>query len=425
MKNDFLRSLCFLAAFFSAVAAWSSSSSSSATTSRRNWLAQGAAAGASCLLASNPPANAIPKLGPEYYDMKPVTMPEKGRSFFPALTPPFRTRATYRYELGRNAWALEQLLTFANVTATIRTNVIRLQSGGLWVHSPLYPTGEFCALLDDIGGDVEHVVLPCNAFEHKGALVPFCKKYPKASVWIAPGQYSPLGSCGLTLQEPCNMGVKVDGILGSSTTDTNLPPWVDEFDYTTLYVNLPQNAGPVSETAFLHKPTSTLVAVDAVAYIPDRPVPDIFRTYFDKDIIDTDPDFWRKSVLQGVFLPLRTDKKGNYPGFEAIKERLVRAPILRGFNDARAPDEARDFISVIASWKFDRILTNHFASPILVEPRDVRNAFSYLFVDEPLSDALPPIACQDWDLLQGLNDVIADYKLGAPATFDYRKGCLQ
>ena len=36
---------------------------------------------------------------------------------------------------------------------------------------------------------------------------------------------------------------------------------------------------------------------------------------------------------------------------------------------------------------------------------------------------LPPIACQDWELLEGLNEVISKNKLGAPATFDYKKDC--
>ena len=38
-----------------------------------------------------------------------VTRPAAGRSYFPPLTPPLTNRATYRYELGRDAWALEQV----------------------------------------------------------------------------------------------------------------------------------------------------------------------------------------------------------------------------------------------------------------------------------------------------------------------------
>jgi hypothetical protein len=361
--------------------------------------------------------DSTPSLTQEYYN-RPVTAASKGRSYFPTLTPPFTNRATYRYELGKGAWAFEQLLTFANVTATIRTNVIQLETGGLWVHSPQYPTGEFCHLLNELG-TVEHVVLPCDAFEHAGPMQAFCKKYPRASVWVSPGQYGPFGSCGLTLSEPCSLGYNVDGIF--SLDATARPPWSNEFDYATLYVDLPENAGPVSEVAFLHKPTKTLVATDGVVYIPDTPS-DILSTYFDQETLN-DPSFWPKTVLQSVFLPLR-EENGRYPGFDAIQGRLLRAPILRGFNDARAPQQTREWITKIADWKFDRIITSHFASPIASTPQAVRNAFSFLFQDGTGSmESLPPIACKDWELLDGLNEFIATNKVGAPATFDYRIGC--
>ena len=219
------------------------------------------------------------------------------------------------------------------------------------------------------------------------------------------------------------------------------------------------------------------MATDAVAFIPDGPAPNIFSTYFD-DAVVADPTFWPRTVLQSVFLPLRTasrrrsatkNAKANmdtripagssaetldlnlesdlyYPGFDAIRNRLIRAPILRGFTDARAPAETRAWIDTITSasstsasstdsWKYDRIITCHFASPIAATPAMVRNTFSFLFEQEETSDTTsnknvirsrsePPIACQDWELLNTLNDVIAQNKLGAPASFDYTRGCL-
>jgi len=74
--------------------------------------------------------------------------------------------------------------------------------------------------------------------------------------------------------------------------------------------------------------------------------------------MNADPLFWEKSVLQSVFLPLRYEKE-RYPGFDA-KERLVRAPILQAFPDARAPVEAQRWISQVAEWNFDRIVQSLF-----------------------------------------------------------------
>jgi len=361
-----------------------------------------------------------PYLMKEYADAG-VTAPTAGRFFFPTLTPPFKNRATYRYTLGRNAWAFEQLLTFANVTATIRTNVILLESGGLWVHSPQWPTGEFLTLLEDLGHPVKHIVLPCNALEHKAPIKSFCQKFPDASVWISPGQYGPFGSCGMTLDKSTSskMGYRVDGIFGD---DNNMPPWANEFDIATLFVELPENAGPVSEVAFCHRPSKTLVATDAVVYIQDGPAPAIFSTYFD-EATTRDTYFWPKTVLQSVFLPLRTDEYGNYPGYEALRGRLVRAPILRAFADARAPDSVRDWVTTVATkFTFDRILTSHFASPIAATPSDFKDAFGYLY-DNPDNSKLPPIACQDWQLLESLNKGIEENKLGAPVVFEYARGC--
>ena len=395
-----------------------------------------------------------PYLLPEYFQ-PPTTAPEYGRSYFPPLLPPLTQRATYLHKTNSNgkSFALEQLLAFQNVTASIRCQIFRLETGGLWVHSPLWPTGELCHLLDSLsttggddgGGGVEHIILPCNALEHKAPMKAFIKKYPDAKVWISPGQYGPFGSCGIdtdydSVKTSKSMGYRVDGILGDSMKVK--PSWLKgedgkgEFDMATLYVDIPQNAGPVSEVAFCHRPTKTLIATDAVVYIPEE-APPIFKTYFDAATINTDPTFWARSVLQAVFLPLRgstNEKTGKpyYPGFtDALQNRLVRAPILRAFADARAPDAVREWVSKISStngrssaFDFDRIVASHFASPIAATPFDFAACFSYLDKNNGgSSSSLPPITCRDWELLEGLNQAIADNKLGAPATFDYKEDC--
>ena len=229
------------------------------------------------------------------------------------------------------------------------------------------------------------------------------------------------------------MGYRVDGIFGDENNPP--PPWSNEFDIATLYVNLPRNAGPVSEVAFCHRSTKTLITTDAVVYVPNKPS-QILSTYFDEDTtIKGDPNFWPKSVLQAVFLPLRTGTdSNNYPGYEALVDRLVRAPILRAVVDARAPEAVRDWIleqtttttaTNYNTWDYDRVITGHFASPIQATPADVRASFDYLFKDDlSSSTSLPPIACQDWELLDSINQFIAKYNAGEPAVFDFQRGCV-
>jgi len=452
-----------VASSITAVSGWSTE------VNRREAISKGFLYGGGIASALSLPQNAIASesqstpsiptsLLSEWNPLEYKTFPLAGRSVFPPpFLPPIRNRATYRYSLGRDTWALEQLLAFANVTATIRTNVVKLNSGGLWVCGPLWPTEEYCKLLDELG-EVSDVVLPVNALEHKAAMKQFVEKYPMAKVWIAPGQYGPFGECGaikagMSADQIENvvhaasktMGYRVDGILpiGSLSKDSSenimpknlLPSWIndDEFSVETLYVELPENAGPVSESAFHHKASNTLFVTDAVVCVPssaDFPIQPIFETYFDPTDL-ADPTFWPRTVLQAVFLPLRaeSDSSGSqyYPGYEALANRLVRAPILRAFADARSPIEVSSWVhNIVENDKFDRIITAHFASPITASPSLFANAFEHLnenATSEELSSALPPITCQDWSTLDSLNSFIGDNKLGAPVVYNYKAGC--
>ena len=66
--------------------------------------------------------------------------------------------------------------------------VIKLRSGGLWVHAPIAPTDECIALLNELDAPVEHIVLPTTLFEHKIFVGPFQRRFPNATVFIAPDQ---------------------------------------------------------------------------------------------------------------------------------------------------------------------------------------------------------------------------------------------
>ena len=66
--------------------------------------------------------------------------------------------------------------------------VIKLRSGGLWVHAPIAPTDECIALLNELNALVEHIVLPTTLFEHKIFVGPFQRRFPDATVFIAPDQ---------------------------------------------------------------------------------------------------------------------------------------------------------------------------------------------------------------------------------------------
>jgi len=81
-------------------------------------------------------------------------------------------------------WTFEQTQALENfcVYTPVRMTVIRLKTGGLWVHAPVAPTDECVHMLKELGGDVEYIILPTFAYEHKAFVGPFSRKFPKAKV---------------------------------------------------------------------------------------------------------------------------------------------------------------------------------------------------------------------------------------------------
>lgn len=58
---------------------------------------------------------------------------------------------------------------------------------GLWIHAPVAPTPECVRLVKELGGPVEHIVLPTYAYEHKAFVGPFSRAFPKAKVGACVG----------------------------------------------------------------------------------------------------------------------------------------------------------------------------------------------------------------------------------------------
>lgn len=119
----------------------------------------------------------------------------------------------------------------------VRMTVIRLPDGGLWIHSPINIDDALAAELAQLG-PVKHLVAP-NALHHLyfGAAQ---ARYPDATCWAAP-----------TLAEK-RSDLRFDHTLGADP-----PPWAGVIDQ--------QFVGGVpwmSETAFLHRPSGTLLVTD-------------------------------------------------------------------------------------------------------------------------------------------------------------------
>ena len=125
--------------------------------------------------------------------------------------------------------------------------------------------------LEAAHGPVAYIVLPTDAVEHKTYAGVFAQRFPKASVWHTPGQYSfpldlPLPFLGYPL-----------GRTRALPVDPSTAPWATSFpgelDYATLGPFKAKGVGGFGETAFFHAPTKVLLTVDAIVKVPTEPPP--------------------------------------------------------------------------------------------------------------------------------------------------------
>ncbi|KAE9612631.1 hypothetical protein Lal_00005858 [Lupinus albus] len=320
---------------------------------------------------------------------------------FPFPLGPFLNRITIRTEAVKGQiWLFEQeqALGFSSVSTNIRMTVIKLKSGGLWVHAPIAPTDECIQLIKELDAPVEYIVLPTFAYEHKIFVGPFSRKFPLAQVWVAPRQWS----------WPLNLPLEFFGIFRAKTLkDKDLStPWAGEIEQKVL--SSPEvGIGPYVEAAFYHKPSRTLLVTDAVIFVPRQPPECISKESLlasaknglavkilskgkavsDEPVIDNKSSRqkgWERMVLQILFLGPSNLLEPNAT-FEQMSQKLIVSPIVKTLVFSKVPEKVRDWVdSISGDWKFKRIIPAHFAGPINASGSDFRAAFAFL--DEFVGD---------------------------------------
>jgi hypothetical protein len=122
--------------------------------------------------------------------------------------------------------------------------VVRLGSGEVWLHSPTRCTPSLRAEVERLG-PVAHLVAP--NFAHWTFVKDWQATFPEATVWAAPG----LRDRGHVKRS----GLRIDHDLAS------WPPedWAAELNQTLVPGGL-----KVTEVAFLHRPSRTLILTDLV-----------------------------------------------------------------------------------------------------------------------------------------------------------------
>ena len=143
---------------------------------------------------------------------------------------------------GESIWTMkgDDVRMFGIVPFATRMTVVRLQSGGMWLHSPVRPTPQRRRAVDELG-PVDHLVAPNKI--HSLGIEPWKALYPSATVWASPG---------FNTRHP---GIAVDAAL----TDGVEAAWSNEIDHRVI-----DGHAVLDEVAFLHKPSKTLILTDFI-----------------------------------------------------------------------------------------------------------------------------------------------------------------
>ena len=199
---------------------------------------------------------------------------------------------------------VEYPLRFGGMDVFGRMTLVRLSNGELWVHDPCQINVKLKSEIDQLGA-VRFIIAPGN-FHHL-FISDFQQHYPDAETFLCPG---------LEHKRP---DLKFDWILGNRPD----PRWQSEISQVLI-----QGTKIISELAFLHGESKTLILVDLLENIGDD--------------YPHDTNLWLKFWWKVVF------KMWNNP--KAAPEYQM------GWGDKKIVKEG---FETILSWDFERIILAH------------------------------------------------------------------
>lgn len=316
-----------------------------------------------------------------------------------------------RTQVGDGVWTFEQEQSLANISVNVRMTVIRLESGGLWVHNPVAPTEECDQLLRELGMPVEYIVLGCAQYEHKIFVGPFARRWPDAKVFTVPQQWS----------WPVDLPSAFYGIFASGELKDRdeTAPWAGEIDQRLL---CPRDrlgfSYSAAECAFFHKRSKTLICTDALVYVPEEPPEVLDRRELtelgrlngnivvdavaltdwrgsgdlvreakgaeaaappreDAQLLRTG---WQRDALLALFFgPDGRSIVDPSQAFSAIAGRWLVGPVCYSLvYSGKIRQEVCEWSDALCEWDIQQILPSHFAGPVRGTADDVRRAFDVL-----------------------------------------------
>ena len=230
--------------------------------------------------------------------------------------------------LAPNLWIFDQPdFTTGIAKMGTRMTVIKLSSGGLFLHSPIKLDDETKRALVALG-EVRAVVAPSRA--HHLFVGDYMKEFAGAKLYGPPGLVGDIED--FRSRVGARRDLKLDGVLG----DESQQEWAGDIDQ-----HLFKGATGLNEVVFFHRPTRTAIFTDLVFNVPAD-----FK------------DAWLFYTLVGG--------RGRFG-----PHRLIRMAI----RDRKA---ARESVAKILEWDFDRVIVTHGEVLESGGREKFADAFSYL-----------------------------------------------
>lgn len=206
-----------------------------------------------------------------------------------------------------------------------RMTVVRLSSGGLWLHSPTQRSDGLRAELDALG-PVRHLVSPNRI--HYAHLLSWKRAYPDAVAWASPGVRERAAS------------QKIEVAFDRDLADAAPPEWEADLDQLIF-----EGSPVLREVVFFHRASRTLLLADLIE------------------------NFEREKLSAGMRV---------LAAIGGCLDPDGKAPLDLRFTFRRGKAQARACLARMLAWKPERIVLGHGRWYSKEGEAELRRAFRWL-----------------------------------------------
>lgn len=147
--------------------------------------------------------------------------------------------------VGPDIWVIDgPIVKFYGLPFPTRCTIVRLEGGGMWVHSPTALTDGLRAELAELG-PVAHLVAP--NWIHYVSVGDWQQAYPEALAWAAPGVAERAAKYGMALKFDHDLGPDAEA------------PWAGQIRQRII-----TGSNYHSEAVFFHEASRTLILTDLI-----------------------------------------------------------------------------------------------------------------------------------------------------------------